>query len=138
MLFKMYNNNVYKSYMLHQEIKTKRYIIARQKKDFNNIKNIFREKVSTFDFIHISSVLNSKLRRAKNAHFKKLQSLGFNNKLSQNPKNAVHLPYSLSYAEKTVFPKGLNYALPLTKFDYRDYLTHFFVILHPYNCVIIS
>ena len=128
-LFKMYNNNVYKSYMLHQEIKTKRYIIAGQKKNFNNTKNIFREKVSTFDFVHISSVLNSKLGRAKNAHFKKLQSLGFNNKLSHN---------SLSYAKKTVFPRGLNYALPLTKFDYRDYLTHFFVILHPYNCVIIS
>ena len=77
--FKKNNNTIYKSYVLHQEIKMKRSITAEQKKDF---KNILREKISTFDFVRISFLFlignDGKLGRATNAYFKKLQSLGFN------------------------------------------------------------
>ena len=58
--FKLTNSNLrcskkYKQTLLFKsEMKTKTSIIARQKKDFVHVKNILKEKVSTFDFVHIS------------------------------------------------------------------------------------
>ena len=80
--------------LFNREIKTKISIVVGQKKDFEHVKNILREKGHTCEFVHISCHFlvgnDSKLGSFKNVYYKTLRSLGFkNNELANNPEEVI-------------------------------------------------
>ena len=118
--------------LLKEEIKTKRSIISKQKKDFEIVRNSIKQTVSLFDLTHLSCLYHvcndSKLVKIKQVHYKKKHALGKNNSIGAHDPDKVIFNYSsykLSDIEKKVLVRGLNFALPPVKLNYRDYLTPF-------------
>ena len=138
--FKLANRNLrysnsYKqcqSLLLKEEIKNKVSILARQKKEFDQVKSTIQSKVSIFDFGHVSCLFlvgnDSKLGKVRDVHNKKLHNLGLENRYECHDPDKVIFNYSsykLSDLEKRLLAKGLNYALPPTKLNYGNYMTPF-------------
>ena len=85
-----------------------------------------------FDFAHLSCLFlvgnDSKLVKVKQVHYKKLHALGKDSSTGIHNPDKVLFNYSshkLSNVEKNVLDRGLNFALPPVKLNYRDYLTPF-------------
>ena len=74
---------------------------------------------------------NKKITKVKQTHCKKLKNLGLASPVRfHNPDKIInHSSYQLSDFEKTVLPKGLNFALPPKKLNYADYLTPYELLL---------
>ena len=118
--------------LLKEEIKTKRSIISKQKKDFEIVRNSIKQTVSLFDLTHLSCLYHvcndSKLVKIKQVHYKKKHALGKNNSIGAHDPDKVIFNYSsykLCDIEKKILVRGLNFALPPVKLNYRDYLTPF-------------
>ena len=69
----------HQSMLLKEEIKTKRSIISKQKKDFEIVRNKIKKTISLFDFAQFCCLFlvgnNSKLVKIKLVHYKKLYML---------------------------------------------------------------
>ena len=120
------------SMLLKEEIKTKRSIISKRKKEFETVRNNIKKTVSLFDFAHLSCLFlvgnDSKLVKIKQVHYKKLHALDKDSSIGTHDPDKVIFDYSshkLSNVEKNVLARGLNFALPPVKLNYRDYLTPF-------------
>ena len=140
--FKLPNNNLRNSItykecqlqLLNQEIKDKKTIISRQKKEFDKIKKGIKVEISYLDFAHVCCLFlvqnDKKLTKVKDVHMKKLINLGVHdtkrNKL-HNPEDVIFnfSSYKLSDSEKSLLAKGLNFAIPPKKLNYADYLAPF-------------
>ena len=118
--------------LLKEEIKTKRSIISKQRKELETVKNSIKKTVSLFDFDHLSCLFlvgnDSKLVKIKQVHYKKLHALGKDSSIGTHDPDKVIFNYSfhkLSNVETNVLARGLNFALPPVKLNYGDYLIPF-------------
>ena len=118
--------------LLKEEIKTKSSIISKQKKKIETVRNSIKKTVSLFGFAHLSCLFlfgnDSKLVKINQVHYKKLHALGKDSSAGTDDPYKVIFDYSshkLSNVEKNVLARGLNFALPPVKLNYRDCLTPF-------------
>ena len=118
--------------LLKEEIKTKRSIISKQRKELETVKNSIKKTVLLFDFAHLSCLFlvgnDSKLVKIKQVHYKKLHALGKDSSIGTHDPDKVIFNYSfhkLSNVETNVLARGLNFALPPVKLNYGDYLIPF-------------
>ena len=68
---------------------------------------------------------DSKLSNVRDVHNKKLYNLGLENRYKCHDSDIIfnYSSYKLSGLGKRLLEKGLNYALPLTKLNYGNYMT---------------
>ena len=71
-------------FVTKEEIKNKVSILARQTKEFDQVKSTIQSKVSVFDFAHVPCLLlvgnDSKLSKVRNVYNKKLHNLELENR----------------------------------------------------------
>ena len=84
--------------LLREKIKSKVSILARQKKESDNVKSTIQSKASAFNFAHVSCLFlvgnDSKLSKVRDVHNKKLYNLGLERRCKCHDLNKVIFNYS--------------------------------------------
>ena len=119
-------SKIYKQTLLFKlEMKPKTSIVARQKKDLVHVKNILKDKVSTFDFVHIPCLFLVWTWKSSEFSLQKPSITRiWEQQIIPQSKGCGSQLFVIQIIKcwKEVLSRGFSNALPPTKFNYKDHV----------------